>query len=211
MIDKIKIFETEEAKLLLLNYGAALKILETELRNLNDEFMIIYKHNPVEHIKSRIKTPESIIKKLNKKGYEITLDNMKNHVSDIAGIRIVCSFLPDIYQIVDIIKKSNSIKILEEKDYIKNPKTSGYSSYHLIVEVPVSLSDGTKYVKVEIQIRTIAIDFWASLEHKIQYKFPGTIPEEVEQALLNNAKIINNLDKQMSELNDTVKNYKTTS
>ena len=177
---------------------------------LNDEFMIIHKHNPVEHIKSRIKTPESIIKKLNNKNCELTIENMMEYIRDIAGIRIVCSFLPDIYEIVEIIKKSNNIKILEEKDYIKNPKTSGYSSYHLIVEVPVSLSNGTEYVKAEIQIRTVAMDFWASLEHKIQYKFSGIIPAEVEEALLKNSKIINNLDIQMSDLNDVVKNYDKT-
>lgn len=212
MTEDLKIFETEEFKQVLFNYQSALKVLETEIKILNDEFTGIYKHNPVEHIKFRIKNPDSIIKKLHKKNYDITIENIISHVNDIAGIRIVCSFLPDIYQIVDIIKKSKSIKIIEEKDYIKNPKSSGYESYHLIVMVPIFLSSGNKYVKAEIQIRTVAMDFWASLEHKIQYKFPGLIPEKVEEELLNNAKAIHNIDEQMSRLNDIVKNYeKTTS
>ena len=187
---------------LMVNYTAALKILKTELEILSDEFEYSHKYNPVEHIKCRIKSYDSIIAKLERKGLALTTENVITSVKDIVGVRVVCSFLSDVYEIVNIIEKSKNIKVLEKKDYIKNPKENGYSSFHLIVSVPVNLSTGTKEVKAEIQIRTIAMDFWASLDHKISYKFPqpDALPERVKEELKNSSNIIKELDKKMAEL-----------
>lgn len=200
--------EYDEYSKLMIGYASALKILETELEILSNEFEYTYNYNPVEHIKSRIKSFDSIIGKLNKKGLEVNLNNIEEHIHDVVGIRIVCSFIKDIYTLVDIISKSNTIEIIEKKDYVLSPKPSGYSSYHLIVNVPVNLSSGPIKVNAEIQIRTIAMDFWASLEHKIKYKFPENIPDEVKDELIKNAKDISKLDKNMSSLMDKVNNYK---
>lgn len=196
---------TAEFKRFMLMYNSALKEIETKVKILSDEFQTLYRYNPIEHIKTRIKSPESIIRKLERKGLGITYNNMVNYLNDVAGIRIICSFLQDIYRIVDMFEKSSDLKIIEEKDYIKNPKVSGYSSYHLIVLVPVSFSTGNVDVKVEIQIRTIAQDFWASLEHKIKYKYENEVPREISGELIECATIINQLDKKMSYLgNGTV-------
>ena len=160
-------------------YHAALKQVATKIDILNDEFQYIQHYNPIEHVKSRIKTPESIVKKLKKDGYESNIPNMIRYVNDIAGIRIICSFTSDIYLIADFIRKQNDLRIENIKDYMKQPKESGYQSYHLLVSVPVYLYDKTLYVPVEVQIRTIAQDFWASLEHKMRYK-KNIAPEQVK-------------------------------
>ena len=152
-------------------YNSALKEVNTKLEILNDEFVHIHNYNPIEYIKSRIKTPESIVKKLKKGGYESTIENMVTYVKDIAGIRIVCSFTSDIYRLAEMIGRQNDLTVISVKDYMKHPKASGYKSYHMIVSVPIFLSNKVEDTKVEIQIRTIAMDFWASLEHKIYYKF----------------------------------------
>lgn len=195
---------------LMVNYTAALKIIKTELEILSDEFEYSHKYNPVEHIKYRIKSYDSLISKLERKNLAITNENIINHINDVVGIRVVCSFIPDVYEIVNIIEKSKNIKVLEKKDYIKNPKDSGYSSFHLIVSVPVNLSTGTKEVKAEIQIRTIAMDFWASLDHKICYKFPqpDELPEEVTSELRNSSEIVKELDKNMAKLVGIVNDIK---
>lgn len=196
---------TAEFKRFMLMYNSALKEIETKVKILSDEFHTLYRYNPIEHIKTRIKSPESIIRKLEKKGVAITYQNMAKYLDDVAGIRIICSFLQDIYRIVDMFEKSSDLKIIQEKDYIKRPKPSGYSSYHLIVLVPVSFSSGDVNVKVEIQIRTIAQDFWASLEHKIKYKYENEVPKEISAELVECATMINQLDKKMSYLgNGTV-------
>ena len=164
-----------------LVYQSALKQIETKMQILNDEFQRVHQYNPIEHIKWRLKTPESIVKKLKRGGYESTIDNMVKYVNDIAGIRIICSFTSDIYRLADMISKQRDIKVIRVKDYITFPKASGYKSYHLIVTVPVYLSDRVvENTKVEIQIRTVAMDFWASLEHKIHYKFEGDAPEYIK-------------------------------
>ncbi|MBE6161512.1 MAG: GTP pyrophosphokinase family protein [Firmicutes bacterium] len=198
----MKINDNYDLSSLMVNYSAALKILKTELEILSDEFEYSHKYNPVEHIKCRIKSYESIMDKLEKKGLDKTIDNIIEYVNDVVGVRVVCSFLPDVYEIVNIIQKSKNIKVLYEKDYIKDPKDSGYSSYHLIVSVPVNLSIGTIYVKAEIQIRTVAMDFWASLDHKISYKFPepNALPVEVIEELKNSSDVIKQLDKKMAHL-----------
>ena len=187
-----------------LIYNAALKMMETKMEILNDEFQHVHRYNPIEHIKARIKTPESIVKKLKRDGHESTIDNMVKFVNDIAGIRIICSFTSDIYRIVDMISEQRDIKVIGVKDYITFPKASGYKSYHMIVTVPVYLSDRTVDTKVEIQIRTVAMDFWASLEHKIHYKFEGDVPENIKNELVECAKMVSDLDVRMLKLNEEI-------
>ncbi|ADL53760.1 RelA/SpoT domain protein [Clostridium cellulovorans 743B] len=197
-----------EFKHLMLLYNCALREVDTKLTILNDEFQVIHDHNPIEHIKSRIKTPESIVKKLKRKGFEITAENMKTHISDIAGIRVICSFTSDIYKIFELITSQSDITLLKVKDYIKSPKPNGYRSLHLLVEVPVFLSEKTEPMKVEIQIRTVAMDFWASLEHKIHYKFEKTPPQYILDNLKLCADTVNALDAEMLMLNEEIQKYK---
>lgn len=185
-------------------YNSALKEVGTKLEILNDEFVHIHNYNPIEYIKSRIKTPESIVKKLKKGGYESTIENMVTYVNDIAGIRIVCSFTSDIYKLAEMIGRQNDLTVISVKDYMKHPKESGYKSYHMIVSVPIFLSNRVVDTKVEIQIRTIAMDFWASLEHKIYYKFEGNAPEYISRDLRECAEIVSNLDAKMLSLNQAI-------
>ena len=188
-----------------LVYNSALKEIGTKLEILNDEFQQVHRYNPIEHIKSRMKTSERIVKKLKKKGYESTIENMVEHVNDIAGIRVICSFTSDIYRVAEMIGNQNDIKVLSIKDYIKNPKESGYKSYHMLVTVPIFLSDKMVNAKVEIQIRTVAMDFWASLEHKIHYKFEGNAPEHIKNELKECARMVSDLDARMLALNDEIR------
>lgn len=187
-----------------LVYSAALKQINTKLEILNDEFQHVHRYNPIEHIKSRMKTSESIVKKLKRYGYESTIENMVKYINDIAGIRVICSFTSDIYRIADMIGNQNDIKVISVKDYIKHPKASGYKSYHMLVTVPVFLSDRIVEVKVEIQIRTVAMDFWASLEHKIAYKFEGNAPENLLKELKACADMVDMLDAKMFSLNEAI-------
>ncbi len=185
-------------------YNSALKEVGTKLEILNDEFRHIHNYNPIEYIKSRIKTPESIVKKLKRNDYDSTIDNMVNHVNDIAGIRLVCSFTSDIYRLAEMIGRQNDLTVVSVKDYIKNPKDSGYKSYHMLVTVPIFLTDRVIDIKVEIQIRTIAMDFWASLEHKIYYKFEGDAPDYISRDLRECAGIVSMLDAKMLSLNEAI-------
>ncbi len=185
-------------------YNSALKEVGTKLEILNDEFRHIHNYNPIEYIKSRIKTPESIVKKLKRNDYDSTIDNMVNHVNDIAGIRLVCSFTSDIYRLAEMIGRQNDLTVVSVKDYIKNPKDSGYKSYHMLVTVPIFLTDRVIDTKVEIQIRTIAMDFWASLEHKIYYKFEGDAPDYISRDLRECAGIVSMLDAKMLSLNEAI-------
>ena len=194
---------------LMFLYNAALKEINTKIEILNDEFQHVHHYTPIEHIKSRIKTPESIVKKLKKNGYEVTVKNMVKHVRDIAGIRIICSFTSDIYLIADMITKQGDLKIISLKDYIKHPKDSGYQSYHMLVSVPIYLSGGFVDTIVEIQIRTVAQDFWASLEHKIYYKFEGKAPDYISRELQECSKIVAKLDERMLSLNNTIQEFST--
>lgn len=189
----------------MLIYSGALKQINTKLEILNQEFQHVHNYNPIEHIKSRVKTPGSIAAKLKRHGYEVTLANMVKYCNDIAGIRVICDFTSDIYKIADMISNQSDIHVLAIKDYIAHPKPSGYKSYHMIVTVPVYLSDRIVDTKVEIQIRTIAMDFWASLEHKIQYKFPGEVPQQIQDELLENAKMVSALDASMLKLNEEIR------
>lgn len=196
--------DVESWKEVILIYNSALKQISTKLEILNDEFQHVHRYNPIEHIKSRIKTSESIVKKLKRHGYESTIQNMVQYVNDIAGIRVICSFTSDIYQIADMISNQSDIKVISVKDYIVKPKASGYKSYHMLVTVPVYLSDRIVDTKVEIQIRTVAMDFWASLEHKMNYKFEGNAPEHIRQALVECASMVSELDAKMLSLNEEI-------
>jgi putative GTP pyrophosphokinase len=199
--------EAEDWSNALLLYDAALKEINTKLEILNNEFKMAHQYNPIEHITSRIKTPQSIAKKLRHNDKDLTVENIVKYVNDVAGIRIICSFTSDIYRIADLIAKQSDIKVLKVKDYIMCPKTNGYTSYHMIVSIPVFLSDRTVDTKVEIQIRTIAMDFWASLEHKIYYKFEGNAPEHIRKELKECSDIVNYLDQKMLSLNEEIKSY----
>ena len=185
-------------------YNSALKEVGTKLEILNDEFVHIHKYNPIEYIKSRIKAPESIVKKLKRYGYDSSIDNMVNYINDIAGIRIVCSFTSDIYRLAEMIGKQNDLTVISVKDYIRHPKESGYKSYHMLVTVPIFLSDCIIDTKVEIQIRTMAMDFWASLEHKIYYKFEGNAPDYISRDLRECSGIVSMLDAKMLQLNEAI-------
>ncbi len=187
-----------------LVYNAALRQIETKMAILNEEFQHVHQYNPIEHIKARIKTPESIVKKLKRQGYESTIDNMVKHVNDIAGIRIICSFTSDIFRIADMISDQKDIRVIGVKDYITYPKASGYKSYHMIITVPVYLSDRIVDTKVEMQIRTVAMDFWASLEHKIHYKFEGDAPQHIREELVECARMVSDLDAKMLSLNEEI-------
>ncbi|MGN0377702.1 MAG: GTP pyrophosphokinase family protein [Suilimivivens sp.] len=188
----------------MLIYNSALKQISTKLEILNDEFQHVHRYNPIEHIKSRVKTAESIVKKLKKHGYESTIQNMVEHVNDIAGIRVICSFTSDIYRIAEMISNQSDIKVISVKDYLVNPKPSGYKSYHMLVTVPVYLSDRIIDTKVEIQIRTVAMDFWASLEHKINYKFEGNAPAYIKNELIECSRMASELDRRMLSLNEEI-------
>ena len=193
---------------MILLYNSALKEIGTKLEILNDEFQHIHQYNPIEHIKSRVKTSESIVRKLKRRGYESTLENMQKYINDIAGIRVICSFTSDIYRVAEMLANQSDVKVLSIKDYIKNPKDSGYKSYHMIVSVPIYLSDSVIDTKVEVQIRTVAMDFWASLEHKMNYKFDMNAPEEIKQELYECAQMVSALDDRMLQLNEEIREAK---
>ena len=178
-------------------YNSALKAINTKIEILNNEFIHLYNYNPIEHIKSRLKTPESIVKKLKRGGHEVTIPNMIEHLSDIAGIRIICSFSPDIYRIAEMIARQSDVTVLVVKDYIKNPKPNGYRSYHLIIEVPVFFSECKRNMRVEVQIRTIAMDFWASLDHQLKYKKSLNDDGEISRELRECADVIAQTDEKM--------------
>lgn len=193
--------EDETFQKLMFIYSVAIKELETKMEILKDEFKIFYHYDLIDHIDTRIKTPDSITKKMKKREICFTYKDMIEHINDIAGIRVVCPLKKDIFSIKDVIQKLPGINILKEKDYVTHPKKSGYSSYHLIAEVPITLSSQNVYVKVEIQIRTIAMDFWATLEHKVKYKPEEEISKQESKEWVNCAKIINKLDNKMMLLN----------
>ena len=196
-----------EYRKIKLLYRSALKEIGTKLE-INDEFKLVHQYNPIEHIESRLKTDESITRKLIRKGKEITVENIQKYIDDIAGVRVICSFTPDIYRIVDMISSQDDIEVLKTKDYMLNPKVNGYRSYHLIVRVPIFLSDRVVPTKVEIQIRTVAMDFWASLEHKIYYKYEGNTPEYIKKELKECADLVTFLDSKMLAINEEVRSIR---
>lgn len=189
---------------LMMEYRSAIMEVETRLKVLNAMFSEEYKRNPFESIKSRLKKPESIYKKLVRKDLPVTIGNIKECVADVAGLRVICSFPDDIYRLAELLLKQDDIILLKEKDYIRTPKENGYRSLHLILSVPVFLPDEKKYMKVEVQFRTIAMDFWASLEHKLKYKKSIENTEEIERQLKACADSIEALDYQMQEIRDKI-------
>ncbi len=194
--EKLDVKEEPFEKLMFF-YKSALKQLELQMNIIKDEFKLIYNYDLIDHIDTRIKEPKSIVKKMEKKKYDKTYLNLIEKINDIAGIRIVCTLKDDIFFIRDLVKQIPDIHILKEKDYVTNPKESGYSSYHMIVEVPVKLTQKTIYVKCEIQIRTLAMDFWASFEHKVKYKTKNDVNPKMSKELVNCAKMINKFDTKM--------------
>lgn len=202
-----KLREAEPFNRLMMEYRAAIMEVETRLRVLNEEFSLEYNRNPFESIKSRLKTPASIYEKLARKGYPVTVESIKEHLKDVAGLRIICSFPDDIYRLAELLIKQDNITLLGKKDYIKKPKPNGYRSLHLILRVPIFLSDEKKYVKVEVQFRTIAMDFWASLEHKLKYKRDIDNTEEIVGLLKACADSIGELDYRMQEIRDMIGDF----
>ena len=208
MENAIKNYEDVDSwKTIMFLYNSALKEVGTKLEILNDEFQHVHQYNPIEHIKTRVKTPESIVKKLKRYGYETSIENMVKYINDIAGVRLICSFTSDIYRLADMIGKQKEFTILYIKDYMKHPKESGYRSYHMLITVPIQTTKGICPTKVEIQIRTIAMDFWASLEHKIYYKFEGNAPEYISRDLRECADMVSTLDEKMLSLNEAIQAY----
>lgn len=189
----------------MMTYKFAIDEVNTKLNILKEEFQYIHDYNPIEHSISRVKSPESILKKAYRKNCGLSLAAIKENIQDIAGIRITCSFISDIYKVSEMITKQRDITVIERKDYIQNPKPNGYQSLHLIIKIPVFMSDRVEHTFVEIQIRTIAMDFWASLEHKIYYKFNKEVPERITRELKEAAVSATELDKKMERLHEEVK------
>lgn len=189
---------------LMFIYKMAIKEVNTKIEIFKDEFKMFYNYDLVDHVNTRIKAPKSIIQKMTKKECKLTYKEMIENINDIAGIRIICPLQKDIYTIKNLLQNVPGIKTIKEKDYIKKPKESGYSAYHIILGVPVMLSNQLIYVKVEIQIRTMAMDFWSSLEHKMKYKPQNDEPTKKQaKEWVSCAKVINKLDEKMMLLNET--------
>lgn len=189
-----------------MKYSCALKEITTKFEVLNSEFSLFYNRNPVESIKTRLKQPRSIMAKLKKHGTPITVQNIRDTIFDVAGARIICSYPEDIYSLVDMLARQDDITVLKVKDYISNPKPNGYRSLHLIVEVPIFLSDRKENMVAEVQFRTIAMDFWASLEHKLKYKKNIETPEEIVNELKQCADEISRLDNRMQAIHKRIEN-----
>ncbi len=193
-------------KELMAYYKCAMLEVSTKFDVLNEELSLKYDRNPIETIKTRLKSPESIAKKIQQKMILPTIENIENSITDIAGIRVICSFPSDIYLLADALSKQDDIKVIERKDYMKNPKPNGYRSLHLIIEIPIFLYERKKYMKVEVQFRTISMDWWASLEHKIRYKKNVTITDDISNELLMCAEIEAELDARMEAIQRKVNN-----
>ena len=196
--------QLEDFQLLMMKYDCALSQVRTKLDVLNKELALSNKRNPIEVIKMRIKTPVSIYNKLSSKGVDLTLDNINDNLSDIAGIRVICSFVDDIYMLADCLAKQDDIKVIQKKDYISKPKDSGYRSLHLIIQIPIFLTKEKEFMKVEVQFRTIAMDFWASLEHKMKYKKDIQNAEVISEDLKFSADLINQIDMRMQQIREKI-------
>lgn len=191
----------DEFQKFLREYEFGMREVETKISILRDEFLHDHAYNPIEHVKSRIKTPDSIVEKIARKGIdEPDFERIREQITDIAGVRVTCSFVADVYQLFDLLTQQDDITVRAVKDYIKNPKPNGYKSLHVIIEVPVFLSTGPLLVPVEVQFRTIAMDFWASLEHKIYYKFSNQVPSHLVESLSDAADAAAELDSRMERL-----------
>ena len=202
LIEKTQIIDINDNKFkkVMFLYSSALKELETRINIIKDEFEYLYNYDLIDHIKTRIKDPKSIINKMERKEYEITYENLIENINDIAGIRVICQYKNDIFAIKKLIEKIPGVKVVKEKDYINNPKKSGYESYHLILDVPVNLLEKIIYVKVEVQIRTIVMDFWANVEHKVKYKPERNITNQMSKELVVCAKKLAKIDNKITSL-----------
>ena len=185
-------------------YQAAIREVQTKLENLDDEFQMKHKRNPIHHMQSRMKTIRSIMEKLQSKHLQQSITSAVDHLTDIAGIRVICSYLQDVYTVADLLTNQDDVHVVKVRDYIKSPKSNGYRSLHLVVEVPVYLSEGRLAVPVEVQIRTIAMDFWATLEHSLRYKARDQVPQSISDELLQTATDIAALDMRMQDIHDKV-------
>lgn len=194
----------DQIQRLLLEYEFGLREVETKISILRDEFQHMHEYNPIEHVTSRVKSPESILDKLRRKGVAPSLEAIRSELTDIAGVRVTCSFVSDAYRLFDLLTAQDDITVVTVKDYIANPKPNGYKSLHAVVHVPVFLSSGTVKVAVEVQFRTIAMDFWASLEHKIYYKFNSQVPSALLDELKNAAQTASDLDARMESLHSQI-------
>ena len=185
---------------IMMMYACAIREVKTKLEVLNDDLSVRNQRNPIEMIKSRVKKPASIVEKLKHRNLPISLDSVVNNLDDVAGIRVICSFMDDIYEVADMLIRQDDVKVIAIKDYIKNPKVNGYRSYHMIIEVPVFFSDQKKFMRVEVQIRTIAMDFWASLDHQLKYKKELIDGSDISAELKKCADVISQTDEKMLEI-----------
>lgn len=190
----------------MMMYSCAIKEVTTKFEVMNADFSVAYNRNPIEMIKSRVKKPRSIIEKLQRKNYALTMDSILDNLNDVAGVRVICSFIDDIYDVAQRFANQDDITVVEIKDYIKNPKSNGYRSYHMIIEIPVFFADTKRNMRVEIQFRTIAMDFWASLEHKMKYKKSVSEAKLLEEELKECADIIAKTDMRMQRINAKISN-----
>lgn len=197
-----------QVQALMSSYRCAILEVETKFRVLNEQFSLQHERNPIDSIKTRLKTPESILEKLKKKNLPITLKSIEQEINDVAGIKIICSFVDDIYMLAECLLQQDDIRLIKRKDYIKDPKLNGYRSLHLIVEIPIFLQNEKRLMKVEVQLRTIAMEFWANLEHKLRYK--KSIPQETvlitSSELSECAEMSALLDRKMQKIRDLIEN-----
>jgi putative GTP pyrophosphokinase len=194
----------EEFVRFMMAYRFAVDEVITKVSILREEFTHLHRYNPIEHVTSRVKSPASILDKVARRGLEPTFETIRANITDIAGVRITCSFIADTYRMLEILTAQTDVRVITVKDYIATPKPNGYKSLHAIVEIPVFLSDGPVPVTVEVQIRTIAMDFWASLEHKIYYKYDGEVPAHLAESLSQAAQVAEQMDHRMEELHAEV-------
>ena len=187
-------------KELMAYYRCAMMEVSAKFNVLNEELSLQYDRNPIETIKTRLKSPESIVEKLNRKGLPITVESIEENLNDVAGVRVICSYTSDIYMLSDAFIRQDDITLIQRKDYIQNPKPNGYRSLHLIVEIPIFLHDEKRMMKVEVQFRTISMDFWASLEHKIRYKKDLPVIDEIDRELLECAELSAQLEDRMERI-----------
>lgn len=185
-------------------YSAAMREVQTKLEILDDEFQMKHKRNPIHHMQGRLKTIQSMMEKLRRKQYTVSMESAVENLTDIAGIRVICSYVQDVYTVARLLTSQDDVNLLEMTDYIRSPKPNGYRSLHLIVEIPIFLQEGRLMVPVEVQIRTIAMDFWASLEHSMRYKASGNVPEDICQELYEVGEDIAALDQKMQSIHDRV-------
>lgn len=189
---------------MMMMYMCAIREVKTKLEVLNDDLAIKNQRNPIQMIKSRVKKPASIVEKLKRRGHPVSVNSIVEHLDDVAGVRVICSFVDDIYTIAEMLARQDDVNVLMVKDYIRSPKVNGYRSYHMIIEIPVFFSDRKQKIRVEVQIRTIAMDFWASLDHKLKYKKDVQDPERIAAQLKECADIISGVDERMQQIRDQI-------